>query len=357
MQKLRIKEIDFLRGIAILLVVFYHYPSILYLNKIGFIGVDLFFVLSGYLISSLLLKEYLKFGNVNSILFLIRRGFKIYPLFYFFIFLTIIIKYYYRENISLQYLLGELTFTRNYLGGFWAHTWTLCVEEHFYFFIALAMLFINKNILHNVKKINKIFIYIFLGGILMQLINVFLQIAFGENYFFNTWARRVQTQYNFDSLLYGVFISYNLIFNKNNIETFFKKYSLVFTITSIIIIMFIPIIENEYFFPFRDTLLYISFGNILLLFVTGVVSFSKIKFIVFKIILNIFTKIGVYSYSIYLFHPFIRYYIILKHIYIEEYKYSFFVYLFLSILSGILFTKIIELPMLVLRDKYFPARR
>ena len=78
----RLKEIDFLRGIAIILVIFRHKEISKLMQNMGWIGVDLFFVLSGFLVSGLLFKEYLKYGNINAKLFLIRRGFKIYPIFY-----------------------------------------------------------------------------------------------------------------------------------------------------------------------------------------------------------------------------------------------------------------------------------
>jgi len=77
---MRIKGLDFLRGIAILLVLFRHNPlgnNIFY--HFGWLGVDLFFVLSGFLVSGLLFTEYKKRGEVRIKRFLIRRGFKIYP--------------------------------------------------------------------------------------------------------------------------------------------------------------------------------------------------------------------------------------------------------------------------------------
>jgi len=74
----RLRELDFLRGVAILLVLFRHQLLFSFLKTMGWIGVDLFFVLSGFLISGLLFKEFQKFGAINPKLFLIRRGFKIY---------------------------------------------------------------------------------------------------------------------------------------------------------------------------------------------------------------------------------------------------------------------------------------
>jgi peptidoglycan/LPS O-acetylase OafA/YrhL len=85
---MRQKSLDFLRGIVIL-VLFRHSNVVEILTQIGWIGVDLFFVLSGFLVSGLLFKEYITYGSINAKLFFIRRGLKIYPLFYFAILLTV----------------------------------------------------------------------------------------------------------------------------------------------------------------------------------------------------------------------------------------------------------------------------
>ncbi len=63
---LRLKEIDFLRGIAVILVLFRHHWTTNILQHAGWIGVDLFFVLSGFLVSGLLFAEYKKFGDIKK---------------------------------------------------------------------------------------------------------------------------------------------------------------------------------------------------------------------------------------------------------------------------------------------------
>src|SRR5438876_11772345 len=84
--------LDVLRGVAIILVLLCHYSQALGLGSalldVGGCGVDLFFVLSGFLISGLLFSEFEKTGKINVKLFLIRRAFKIYPPFYSLLALT-----------------------------------------------------------------------------------------------------------------------------------------------------------------------------------------------------------------------------------------------------------------------------
>ena len=147
----RLRELDFLRGIAIILVLFRHQYLFDFTQKMGWIGVDLFFVLSGFLVSGLLFKEYIKFGSIKPGLFLIRRGFKIYPVYYLFylLYLTpILIK----GNLNLTGFFSDMFFLQNYIWGWgyaYAPSWSLAVEEHFYFGFAMLMLFgIKKNIIH-----------------------------------------------------------------------------------------------------------------------------------------------------------------------------------------------------------------
>ena len=100
---MRIKAVDFLRFWAVLLVMLRHfnflqngynnfflYNSIQKLVEIGWIGVDMFFVISGFLVSGLIFSEFEKTNAFNAKRFLIRRGFKIYPTFYILILLTAI---------------------------------------------------------------------------------------------------------------------------------------------------------------------------------------------------------------------------------------------------------------------------
>jgi peptidoglycan/LPS O-acetylase OafA/YrhL len=88
-QSPRLPEIDFLRGIAIVLVLLHHHWLFDLPQRVGWAGVDLFFVLSGFLVSGLLFAEYKQFGGIKPFHFLIRRGFKIYPLFYLSLIFTI----------------------------------------------------------------------------------------------------------------------------------------------------------------------------------------------------------------------------------------------------------------------------
>jgi peptidoglycan/LPS O-acetylase OafA/YrhL len=140
-------KLDVLRGFAVILVLFRHltletndYSVInlvfLGLRRIGWIGVDIFFVLSGYLVTQLLWREQVLSGKANVMRFIKRRSLKIFPLFYVLLLGSAI--FFTQHNIFDQKkFLVEFLFLQSYFTGVWEHTWSLSVEEHFYLLIAL----------------------------------------------------------------------------------------------------------------------------------------------------------------------------------------------------------------------------
>src|ERR1700687_860940 len=86
----RTVELDVLRGFAILLVMGVHVPAYPIWSTVGIFGVDLFFVLSGFLISTLLFSEYRNNGSIRLTRFFFRRALKLYPSFYLLLALTLV---------------------------------------------------------------------------------------------------------------------------------------------------------------------------------------------------------------------------------------------------------------------------
>jgi peptidoglycan/LPS O-acetylase OafA/YrhL len=133
----RFDVLDGFRAISILLVLGTHMlpmgPKVLELNEMsGFMGMALFFTLSGFLITYQLNQRH----NVPS--FFIRRLFRIVPLAYVTIFFTV-----WLTGADVQKLFTSLAFVQNYLTDGrmveLMHFWSLCVEMHFYVFIGLLM--------------------------------------------------------------------------------------------------------------------------------------------------------------------------------------------------------------------------
>lgn len=128
----RLSSIDTLRFVAVLLVMFAHFPLVGVLARGGWIGVDLFFVLSGFLIGSLLVSELEEHETIDVRRFLVRRGLKIYPIFYLYVATAVASRLLAGGSLRLRDVLGDMFFLQNYIGSIFEHTWSLGVEEHFY---------------------------------------------------------------------------------------------------------------------------------------------------------------------------------------------------------------------------------
>jgi peptidoglycan/LPS O-acetylase OafA/YrhL len=147
--------LDGLRGLAILLVVLYHNFSFINYSIFGWIGVDLFFVLSGYLITSILLKAINSPNYLKN--FYVRRLLRIFPLYYTFLIIFLII---FPQIPSLKSALSYYTnnqfwlwlYLQNWLYVFKEpqhaemlnHLWSLAVEEQFYLIWPCLILLIRK---------------------------------------------------------------------------------------------------------------------------------------------------------------------------------------------------------------------
>jgi peptidoglycan/LPS O-acetylase OafA/YrhL len=140
--------LDLLRSLAILLVVSTHYygefatargetlaigrfPLIYF----GWTGVDLFFVLSGYLIGRQLWRELVRRNTINVPVFLLRRGLRIWPFYFAFLAWT-----YLRSSRHASAFLPDVFFLSNYLHHSVAGGWSLSTEEQFYIFVPLLLL-------------------------------------------------------------------------------------------------------------------------------------------------------------------------------------------------------------------------
>ena len=180
---MRNKTIDFLRGIAILLTLFRHFGysgTFGLAKKIGWIGVELFFVLSGFLVSGLIFDEYEKSKKFDGKLFLIRRGFKIYPGFWIFILCSILYQHFFFGNIYWDVALRQLLFIQNYFPKS-DHTWSLAIEEHFYFLIVILFLLIIRYSKNPPKVILTGSIIIIIYGIVVKAAMFFWHPQYSEH--------------------------------------------------------------------------------------------------------------------------------------------------------------------------------
>ncbi|WP_052201083.1 acyltransferase [Terriglobus sp. TAA 43] len=172
----RLHGLDTLRAFAVLVVVLYHLTifgelpqALLPVTYYGFMGVDLFFVLSGFLIGRQLLKPYPRGKRPSIREFYLRRAYRILPAYFVVVALYFLVPAW-RDYPQLPSLWKFLTFTMNFGFTFstraFSHAWSLCVEEHFYLVLPwLVLLMMRKP---SVSKTISLIAFVVAGGIALR---------------------------------------------------------------------------------------------------------------------------------------------------------------------------------------------
>lgn len=296
-------EIDGLRAIAVVSVILYHAPIVLFGHEIfqgGFIGVDIFFVISGYLISLIILKELKLTGTFSFKFFYERRARRILPALLFVMLVSLPFGWIFLDPSRLADFLKSifysLTFVSNYYFHFsslqygaidslfepFLHTWSLSVEEQFYIFFPFILVLVFKY-----QKKN-------LGIFLVSSFLLFL--------IFSDWSSRRYVSFSFYSihtrfweLLIGVILAYYEIKFGRKVKSNFLNSSLVFL--GIILILFSV-------FSFNDQIAHPSIYTLLpVIGVSLIIWFSHKEYLTIKVLSSkLFVSVGLISYSLYLWH-------------------------------------------------------
>lgn len=158
MSNFYIKSLDGLRGVAVLLVIIYHFGKklefISFDFELGWIGVQLFFVLSGYLITRILVKEKEQQFSFYMKRFYWRRILRIFPIYFLYLFFITALYFVTKEPKDFSFAAPFLfTYTYNYsvlfpewgITNLYSHLWSLSVEEQFYLFWPLLVFLLSIN--------------------------------------------------------------------------------------------------------------------------------------------------------------------------------------------------------------------
>jgi peptidoglycan/LPS O-acetylase OafA/YrhL len=322
-------------------------------------GVDIFFVLSGFLVAGLFFEELKRSGNVSPGRFLIRRGLKIYPQYWLLTAVTICCYLWQSKPLDVSWLYSDALFLQSYLPGLWPHTWTLSVEEHFY--VLLAMLFvILRRVARPTSRMTVDSIPgVCLGVILFCLAARILTWRWSWNVGMthsNAFLFSRATHVRIDSLFFGVLLAFFWHQRwSQTIKTALCSYRLTLLgLGGFLVLTPYPMraIDLENWLIFGCMLLYLGSGCLLLAALSVEKDCPKL--------LKWMAWLGRYSYAVYLWHLMILW--ALKPFTGSESSSSVaflgkeLVFLTITWTLGILLTKLIERPVLRWRDRFFPSR-
>lgn len=286
-------EIDGLRAVAVLSVILFHAEFEWFSG--GFVGVDIFFVISGYLITTIITSE-LAEGQFSIMNFYERRARRILPALFFMMAFLIPFAYFFMlpdplENFG-QSLVSTALFANNILlamtSGYWdlashfkplLHTWSLAVEEQYYVVFPIFMFLIWRR--------GKCFIFLgFLVTILASL--YFAQIESDRNLAFYSLHTRVF------ELLIGALLCVYFVGRSENHNSFTKN---VLSSIGFMMITFSVLFFDE------DTHLPGLLTLVPVIGVSLVIYFTDSTTFLYKILSShIMVSIGLVSYSAYLYH-------------------------------------------------------
>jgi peptidoglycan/LPS O-acetylase OafA/YrhL len=347
--------IDFIRTFAIALVIFRHYGYYTGFNY-GHFAIEFLFVVSGFLIGQILFNDFFSTESIEPASlkrFMIRRWFRILPLYYF----CLLVKFIIAPQIGWK-IFYYIFFLQNHFYGidFYPVSWTLVIDEWFYLGVPLMLFLFIRFVAHKSNHI--------LGFIIGVIVAINLARFFWVNQTDAQWQGLVgNVPFRQDTLLFGVLLAfikkkYNTVFQRldnpvaflialggvvafifvmrsirypvDNVNEYIWTRTFAFSIISFLIMLTLPWLENS--FPVSDKPVFRRWNSFI---VWG----SKL------------------SYALYLVHADVKH-IFLPHLLdlgIPE-LIAGLILIGISIAISVILYKILEKPLLIVRDKYFPDR-
>ncbi|TGL79093.1 acyltransferase family protein [Leptospira yasudae] len=375
-----IRSLNGLRAFAIILVILNHYA--LAWKTIGtfqsdsffWSGVDLSFVLSGFLISKGLFSDWKRNGKIDFKTFYLKRTLRIFPAYYFFILFSLVASKFALKvadakglevealilSLSLDNFWGDFVFLGNYYPGTNIHTWSLSIEEQFYLIFPL---FCSLILFKRVLKHRQLFLWSLV--LIPTSLRVFVYLTtstpttpdyFDEIYF--------PSQTRFDSLLMGI-IAMDLYVSHTTLMDRLKKDNRLYYFLLCLFFSFLFIAHWVHQGPsgffthtFKFNLLNLGFAGILLLSVVRLESWLG-RFLSMRI----FVPIARLSFTIYLWHlVLIGVSLSILGIRSEPastmtFLFQFSAVLILIVILSIPFYVLIEYPFQYLRTKMLPRKK
>ncbi|HRO44564.1 acyltransferase [Agriterribacter sp.] len=299
-----IRELDGVRGIAALMVMFFHFffqlktddaflLTVRKLSYFGETGVSLFFVLSGFLITRILMAS--RQNERFFYHFYLRRSLRIFPLYYLFLavyyFVFPLVKHVPQEPFSMQAVywiyMQDFAFTFNWAAEGPGHFWSLAIEEHFYLFWPLLVYYLNN------KKIT----YVISAIIITALLTRGLLIAGNYEYRFFTFSRM-------DELAMGALLAVLEAKGKlKQVKQNRKRFLFLFIISAILVLLFWQSLTGTSSNLFFRLTRFLILGFAYFSFIGFVITAGQGFFIKKMLRIPPLIYTGKISYGLYVYHP------------------------------------------------------
>lgn len=302
--------------------------------KDGHLGVNVFFVISGFLITYLLQYEEKNTETISLKNFYVRRTLRIFPAYFFLLFVYFILQLFNFIQISNSSWLTAITYTKYFnweLDWYTGHAWSLSIEEHFYVFWPL--IFIGG------KKFRKI--------VAISLIIIVPFIRYFSFYHPVYWINELTIFTRIDSIAVGCFFA---LYKENIIKHFTPHWTKIFyfSIISLFFLRIFPIYAHKTNLDFIFIPIGSTHGTIANILIASIMMYSVFgpKRIWYKVLnLKIINYIGTLSYSIYLWQ---QLFIYQSDFWINKFPQNL-IFIFLAALFSYY---IIEKPFLKLKQKF-----
>jgi peptidoglycan/LPS O-acetylase OafA/YrhL len=344
-------DLDVVRGVAILLALGWHFSRTPSGNVVldalqapgrafGWAGVDLFFVLSGFLLGQLVLREHARTGRFDGRRFTARRVLKLWPVLYLFLAVHAVVG----SEPWGSYLWQNALHVQNYQGTSLTHLWSLAVEEHFYLALALVFPVLARCRAH---------VRVLVGVLLGVLVTVLALRFAGAHAGLSDVALQWRTHFRVDSLAAGVLLAVVRVHASTTFERLLRWRWLWAAVTGAGI-WFLAHFGKDGTpgTTIGYTVAYLT-GAAFLLLLHGAAWVSR-----FGLLTRPLAMLGRYSYGIYIWHI-LAATVLLDHLPGLDYgsaappaqlaKYG------AAIAVGIAATVLVERPVLRLRDRLVPA--
>lgn len=388
----RLVQLDFLRGVAVLLVLGHHFlpelnagrlqPLTALVHRFGWTGVDLFFVLSGFLVGGLLFKELRTHGTLDVRRFWIRRAWKIWPPYLVFIgLLAVRLASIKSPAAAFHTCLPNFVHLQNYVQQLGdaprGHTWSLAVEEHFYLLLPGVLWLmlrpraprlrapLETATLQAIPAVPWLAGALIVGCTAMRCFTeAHVTIGSLPDIIWLQW----RTHLRLDSLFFGVLLAYYEHFEPQRLQ-FAARHPgklLLLGLALVSPMLLLPLEKSAFVPTFGFVFLYLGFGCIMLACVYAPPGSGLLGKWFQSAPARALAFVGTFSYSIYLWHRDLAMFPIdalamQRHILsglTPEMRWCavFALYVAMAVIGGIFWAFVVEKPSLALRERLFPRR-